>query len=83
MDKSIQLSVKPQTTAIPSRPTAMPMNNRLPKSSTSTSFCKFPNLTSRIHEKNSAAVRSSGYGQNQSTTPNRAKTPSDGFAGML
>lgn len=65
VDKSQGLSVfaKPQTT---SRPTAMPMNSRLPKSSTSTSF---------------SAVRSSGYGQQQSATPLRSKTPSDGFGG--
>lgn len=67
VDKSQGLSVfaKPQTTP-PSRPTAMPINSRLPKSSTSTSF---------------SAVRSSGYGQQQGNNPLRAKTPSDGFGG--
>lgn len=67
-NKSQVLSIaKPQQSA--SRPTAMPVNSRLPKSST-TSF---------------SAVRSSGYGQSSpsTTTPSRAKTPSDGFGGAF
>lgn len=64
VDKSqvLSIAVKPQTM---SRPTAMPINSRLPKSSTSTSF---------------STVRSSGYGQNGHQSGSRAKTPSDGFA---
>ncbi|UMM25384.1 hypothetical protein L5515_005233 [Caenorhabditis briggsae] len=53
-NKSQVLSIAKPQQSNPSRPTAMPVNNRLPKSSTSSSF---------------SAVRSSGYGQSRAKTP--------------